>query len=400
MHSAILAKHAQYGNEINESKSQYSTIFVWYCEELLRYRQKSIGCGRPPWLSNYQEENVHLDVVKMRLLSPFASTSSDQRDEKNPAIGKGDALWEFFSNIQRVEIKDFVRHTYFNWMSSFISEDPMIFLPKVVGGCNVPFVGDRKELFRKIIDHTGPIIATIYRKLRYEMDPPFLFSVLTRRMSTGNTARGVIDPMTHSAVAQYAHIAFQQFQDQAKDLDFFLKELQESKSYPVSKKDALREAKRRGFISYGGIADNLDRLTAMRIMFAAAAGAFPLEEILPSKRERLPTPSQVLKEFTRYELPRASRLYGATPEDFQVSPEDVTSFRDWILEGAPSFVSHLKQYWVPSESITDSLNGMSVRIPHVAYNKRAIPGSVNDESRDPTMVGYASTVISLKRLKR
>jgi hypothetical protein len=381
MHKAIIRKHIQYGNEIRDEKAQYSKLFVWYCEEIIRFISLSIGCGKAPWQVNYLTENLHLDVAKMRLLSPFSSTSNDQASEKNPAYGKGDALWEFIENIKRAEIVEFLRHTFFNWMSSYLTDDPMKFLPRNCGGNNVPYVGDRRELFERIMEKTGPIIATIYRKLRYEDDPPPLYSVIVSRMASGNVARGVIDPISFSLTAQYAAIAFGQFRDRAKTLDTLMQELQGQKTYTVTPKDAIRYARSQGYLNYKDILENLDRLTTMRVTMACAAGCFELDEILPSRRKRLQSPSEVLHQFVDEELPHARRLSGASKEDFVVSPEDIASFREWILGGAPNFIPSYKSIWVPKESVTDSLMGMKVNIPFRRSTNRAVPGSEQDSGR-------------------
>jgi len=399
MHDAIIAKHIQYGNEIRYDKAQYSRIFVWYCEEIVRYIAKSVGMGRAPWQVDYETENLHLDVVKMRLLSPFSSASDDQSSEKNPAYGKGGALWEFITNVKREKIVDFIRHTFFNWMSSYLSDDPMKFLPRVCGGNNVPYVGDRQELFERIMDTTGPLIATIYRKLRYDVEPPPLYSIIVSRMATGNVARGVIDPISFSLSAQFAAIAFAQFRDKAKTIDDFLQELQAQKSYTVGPKDAIRYARSSGYLTYHDIVENLDRLTSMRICMACAAGAFELEDILPSRSKRLQSPSQVLHQFVDEELPSSRRLYGASKDDFVVSAEDVSSFREWILAGNPSFVLKERRYWVPKESVTDSLMGMKVDLPFRPQKAGTVLGSEQDSGRKRENTDPRGRTISPKRRK-
>jgi hypothetical protein len=396
-HRLVVAKHREYSNEINESKTQWSDIFVWYCEELLVYREGSIGIGKAPWQVEYAER-VHHDVCKMRLLSPFSSVSGDQMDQKNPALGKGDALWEFLQNCRRQKLKDFILYTYKNWMSSFIKDDPLVFLPRVVGGNNVPYGGSRKELYERCMA-SSPFIATLYYHLRYTTDPPYVLGVITSRMSSGMTTRGVIDKTNSLVVAQYAHIAFNQFRDSARTLDSFLEELRGRKSYEVSYKDALRYARQSGFISYGGIADTLDRITAVRMSLAAAAGAYDLEQILPSKVERLPSPSEVLERFIKDELPQASGHSGLQRGDFVTTPEHVKRFREWVLDGSPNFTSSIKRYWVPSKALTDSLNGMSVKIPY-SRPERVIPGSLEDEHRDPHKRGRDTQIISARRTKR
>jgi hypothetical protein len=395
-HEAILAKHIQYGNVINRTKAQYSEILAWYCEEILRWVPQSIGCGKAPWQVDYKTRNIHLDVAKMRLLSPFSGTSNDQASEKNPAYGKGDALWEFLQNIKRTKLVEFIRNTFFNWMSSFISDDPMKFLPRVCGGNNVPYVGNRQELFESIMATTGPIIATIYRKLRYGTEPPPLYGVIVSRMASGNVTRGVIDPISFSLTAQFAAIAFAQFQGKTRTIESFLQELGKKKSYPVGHKDAIRYARAQGYLSYNDIIESLDRLTTIRVTMASAAGLININEILPSKNRRLLSPSEVLRQFVDEELPHSRRLYGASKSDFDLSPEDIMSFRAWILEGSPNFVAMQQQVWVPKDSVTDSLMGMKVDIP---YRKpvREVPGSELDRGRKRQNDDKSGRFISPKR---
>jgi len=401
MHETIIRKHNEYGNSIVREKSQWSTIFVFYCEELIRWIPASVGIQRPPWdpSIDYDTMNIHLDIVKMRLLSPFSSVSFDQSQEKNPAAGKGDALWDSLLNLKNKAVAEFIKHTFFNWMSSYLYDDPMKFLPRSCGGNNVPYVGDRQELFERIMKTTGPFIAVIYRKLRYEDNPPPLFNVIISRMATGNVARGIIDPVSFILTAQFANLAFTQFQDSARTLDDLKEELQGKRTYDVSHKDALRYARQQGYLNYNDIVENLDRLTTMRLSLAAAAGAVDLDDILPSKANRLLSPSEVLRQFVDAELPHARRLYGADKDDFVVSAKDINAFRDWVLEGSPNFIHKARKYWIPQHAITDSLLGMKVDIPFRRVSSRVVPGSIQDSTRKRKNSASSGRVITQKRRK-
>jgi hypothetical protein len=282
-------------------------------------------------------------------------------------------------------------------MASFLRGDPLVYLPRAVGGLNVPWPHSFDELAETIIDKVDPIVSMIYKTLSKGDNPPLLYHVLTRRMSTGASARGIIDPMTPFATVQYATIATSQFQDRSKTLDDFLAEVQSKKSYACTHKDALRYARASGYVSFGTIADNLDRMTAMRVSLAAAAGAFPLEEILPVARERRPTPVEVLNNFVKVELPQARRLYGIDPMDLKPDADSVQEFRAWIKASAPNFIGTMKKGWVPAEAITDSLNGMSVDMPP-KMGLPAIAGSIEDR-HVALQEGYNATVISRKRLR-
>jgi hypothetical protein len=216
-------------------------------------------------------------------------------------------------------------------------------------------------------------------------------------MSTGASARGIIDPMTPFATVQYAMIATSQFQDRSKTLDDFLAEVQSKKSYACTHKDAMRFARASGYVSFGTIADNLDRMTAMRVSLAAAAGAFPLEEVLVVDRERRPTPIEVLDNFVKVELPQARRLYGIDPKDLKPNADSVQKFRAWIKATAPNFIGTMKRGWVPAEAVTDSLNAMSVRMPP-EMGLPVVKGSVADR-HVALQEGYSASVISRRRLR-
>jgi hypothetical protein len=397
-HRRLIATHIEYGNEIQETKAQFSVHFMTFCEEMLVYVTKAINRGIPPWKLPDDEDhlNIHRDTVKMRLLAPFSSTGEFQISD-NPAFGKGSALYDQLLVHKNEERKNFILHTFNNWMASFLREDPLVYLPRCVGGLNVPWPHSWKELADYVIDNVDPILSMVYLTLSKQGDPPLLFHVLTRRMSTGASARGIIDPMTPMATVQYAQIAGSQFQDQSKELDWFLADVQSKKSYPCSYKDALANARRQGYVSYSTIADNLDRMTAMRVSLAAAAGAFPLEDVVQVSRERRPTPKEVLQTFINDELPHSRRLYGADPSDLKPTADSVAELRKWILAGAPNFISTMKKGWVPASAVTDSLNGMTIAMPP-KVDAKPVPGSQDDEHFSP-QEGYTASVISRKRLR-
>jgi hypothetical protein len=387
-----------YGNEIQETKAQFSYVFCFFTEELLVFILQAINRGIPPWLLPICQDylNIHRDVFKMRLLGPFSSTGEFEISD-NPAFGKGSALYDQLLVHKNDRRKKFILHTFHNWMASFLRGDPLVYLPRAVGGLNVPWPHSFDELAELVVNNVDPIIAKIYQTLSEGDSPPLLYHVLTRRMSTGASARGIIDPMTPFAVVQYATIATSQFQDRCKTLDDFLAEVQSKKSYTCTYKDALRYARASGYVSFGTIADNLDRMTAMRVSLAAAAGAFPLEDVLSVARTRRPTPIEVLDHFVKVELPQARRLYGIDPKDLKPDAESVQKIRAWIKASAPNFIGTMKKGWVPAEAITDSLNGMTVAMPP----KMGLPvilGSIEDR-HVALQEGHSATVISRKRLR-
>jgi hypothetical protein len=393
-HRAIIAKHRSYGNAINSDKAQFSYYFVWFCEEILRYREGTINSGSPPW--QLKTDKIHLDVVKMRLLSPFASTG-DFDIKRNPAFGKGNALYEQLLNIREGEKKrsEFLLHTFNNWMSSFLRDDPWVYLPRSVGGCNVPWPHSWQELYERIVAECPPYAMKLYSALNCgEGEPPLLLHVLARKMSSGASARGIIDPMNLEGIVQTAMISGLQFQDKSKNLDWFLADIQSKRSYTCNYKDALRHARASGFVSVANIAENLDRVSTMRLLFAYASGAMgDPTEFVETARDRVPLPSEVLTEFI-HEIENCKRLAGASPADLTLNPEDVDQFRGWVLRGAPNFVASMSKSWIPKEALVDSMNGMTIRMPPKLRD--IIPGSVNDPHID-IQSGPAAETISRKR---
>jgi len=393
-HNAIIAKHKSYGNDINFTKAQFSKSFCWFCEEVLRYREGTINSGKAPW--ELSTDHIHLDVVKMRLLAPFASTG-DFDLKRNPAFGKGDALYDQLLNLSAEEKtrKEYLLSTFNNWMSSFLQDDPWVYLPRVVGGCNVPWPGTQQELYRRIVSECPTYSMKLYSALsRQGEEIPLLLHVLTRRMSTGSSARGIIDPMNLEGIVQTAYITGSQFQDRSKKLEWFLADIQSKVSYPCSFKDALKHARKCGYISVANMAENLDRLSAMRYFFASASGVFgEPEDFLEVSKERIPTPSEIVNDF-KQELLESKRLVGIYPNDLKVTPEEVIAFKEWVLSGAPNFVAQMSNYWIPREALVNSMNGMTIRMP--PQFSRILPGSEADPHID-IQTGPAALVISRRR---
>jgi hypothetical protein len=395
-HQELVDTHNELGHEIHPTKPQWSQIWVSYCEECLRLIPTTIGCGSAPWQLDYETEDLHIDIFKLRLLMPFSSVDNGIDKDRNPAVGKGDALWGQILNHKRPDVIEHIKNTFRVLMADYIGKDPMAFLPRIVGGLNVPFCGNREELYRKILDRNGTRIVAIYNQLRFGNDPFPLFGSLTRKMSTGGSSRGLIDPSSQYMIIQYGEIMFKQWRDRAKSLETLKAELQDKKSYPVSFGEAKRYARRAGYISFSEIADSLDRISAIRLSIAFASAAIRFDEIATSTREeRLPSPSEVLDDFVNVEVERQSRSYKIKEDLFHTTPEDCEAFKKWILEGNPNFSVRSQGLWVPKEALVDSLNGMTIDMPY--QPSRVIPGSMEDEYVGSEFQTDAAFVISRKR---
>jgi hypothetical protein len=395
-HQELVDTHNELGHQIHPTKPQWSQIWVSYCEESLRWISTTVGCGNAPWQLDYETLSLYIDIFKLRLLMPFSSIDNGMDRELNPAVGKGDALWGQILNNKRPDVIKHIKNTFRVLMADYIGEDPVVYLPRVVGGLNVPFCGDREELYRKILDRNGTRIVAIYNQLRFGNEPFPLFSSLTRKMSTGGSSRGLIDPMGQHMVLQFGEIVFKQYRSQAKSLETLKDELQETKSFQVSFGDAKRYARRSGYISYAEIADSIDRISAIRLSLACAAGVFDFDEIsTATRKERLPSPSEILDDFVDVEVARQDRNYRIERDLFQTTPENCEAFKDWIIDGNPSFPIRSQGLWVPKRALVDSLNGMTIDMPYKP--SRVIPGSEEDQyvgNEDQTPAAF---VISRRR---
>jgi hypothetical protein len=394
-HNELMEIHNRFGHEIHITKSQWSQIWVYYCEEGLRLIETTIGCGSAPWQLDYETEDLHLDCFKLRLLMPFSSIDNGMDSQKNPVVGKGDALWGQLLSHKRPDVVKHIKNTFRVLMADYLGKDPMMYLPRIVGGANVPFCGEPEELYRKILDRTGTRVVAIYNQLRFGEDPFPLFGSLTRKMSSGGSSRGLIDPSSQYMIIQYGEIMFKQFKDQAKTLKEIHIELQGKKTYPVSFGEAKRYARKSGYISFSEIADSLDRISAIRMSIACAAGAISFDEISTARRERLPTPSEVLDDFVDVELARQSRSYRVRTDLFHTTPEDCERFKKWISIGNPNFQVRSQGLWVPKYALVDSLNGMTIDMPYKP--SRVIPGSTEDQYVGSEFQTSDAFVISRKR---
>jgi hypothetical protein len=394
-HNKLLETHRSFGHEIHPTKPQWSQIWVSYCEESLRLIPEIIGSGKAPWQLKYESQHIHVDTFKLRLLMPFSSVDNNMDRDKNPAAGKGDALWSQILRCKRPKLVKHIKNTFRVLMADYLGRDPMVFLPRIVGGLNIPFCGEPEELYRKILDRNGTKIAAIYKELRFGNDPFPLFSSLTRKMSSGGSSRGLIDPSSQYMIIQYGEILFKQWEDRAKSLEQLRDILQSKKTYPISFGDAKRFARKSGYISFSEIADSLDRISAIRISIACASGAVRFDEISTSTRDRLPSPSEVLDDFINFEVERQNRAYKIKQDLFTVSAEDCELFRKWILNGNPNFSVRAQGLWVPKNALVDSLNGMTISMPYKP--SRAIPGSSEDPYVGSDFQTPAAFVISRKR---
>jgi len=396
-HTYLLQVHMDMGNLINMQKTLFSNLCTFFCEEVAILFPDKIGCGKSPWEEG-GTDGLHVDVIKLRLLSPFGVQSIQQESTfKNPAIGKAGALERVFSWFPHERMKWVAVRRYLHWMSDYIRDDPLVYLPRFLGGHGIPWLGEKKDLLRLIREHVPPEFFRIFSMVSGgEADYHSFVDYLFRRMASGNTVRGILDPMSYLLTAQYSALAVTSFYSEVRVFSSFAKELQSKKTYNLSSRDILRYIRSSGYMGYHDIADHVDRLTMIRIGFVVAAGHMPLEDYIPKKDKSLPTPLEVLTRFLREES-KVLHIGGFSWSDLEPKVQDYLNFREWFLGDMKPFVLREKQLFVPNRAVEDSLAGMSIPLPYRPPLK-PVKGSTADAAVDPEIEGYIAKVVSLSRV--
>jgi hypothetical protein len=282
-------------------------------------------------------------------------------------------------------------------MSDYIRDDPLIYMPRKLGGYGIPYTGNLCDLLSAIVDKVDPAYLRIFELVSdKEVDYHSYLDFVLKRMASGNTVRGLLDPMSYELTAQYSALAVSAYSSRCRYFNDFALKLQSKKTWKVSGKDIFRYIRQCGYMGYHDIADTLDRLTAFRIAFVAAAGHLPLEEFIPQRDSDLPTPSEVLTNFVEREV-KAYRVGGFSPELLNTTTSSYWKFREWLLGGMKDIPLRERQVFVPAESVIDSLAGMRIPIPYVAP-KVPVKGTVGDFDVDPTIEGWTTQVVSLRRV--
>jgi len=382
----LLKNHTEFGNIINLQKSMWSKVCAFYCEEAMHYVSSAFATGRAPWQGDY-EKGLHVDVPKLRLLSPFGVQSVEQDPTyTNPAIGKAGALKHVFAWYPRKDVKWVLVRRFLRWMSDFINydyqknrsgSDPMVFLPRSLGGWDIPYLGDWEDLYQRIISRVQAGYFSVFSRIRSdEADYHSLIDILLRRMATGNSVRGILDPMSYLMTAQYAALGVYSYHDECKTFTDIEKIFRSRKSWEPRGRDIISFATNElGLIGYHDIVENLDRQSALKVGFVVAAGHVPLRDVMPLRGEdgALPSPSQVLDRFFASEVPTYWR--GVVDSSyFACSGDALVSFRTWLTGSREELLLRKKQMFIPREVMVNGLNGMSIPLPY-RVPKHPVKGS-------------------------
>lgn len=208
--------HSRNGLEVNFPKNFLSKIGAFYTEEIiLRTEKTRTSSSDLLWNRNY-EETLHVDIIKMRLLSP-CEKSVMLKDEKNPAIGKGPHLFKQLAWMP----KQFGISCQLAWdifrirFSNFIEwKHVLTYLPKSLGGLGIGFPPPIDELWESFCQL--PVLIQRAISLRIEGNQYFEISSCLRSFSQNKTQRGFLN--VNPAVEQYNCI-FRDFVDDSLDSD-------------------------------------------------------------------------------------------------------------------------------------------------------------------------------------
>jgi hypothetical protein len=316
---------------------------------------------------------------------------------RNPAIGKANAFRRVSEWFPDKKILYVAQCRFNQWMSSSIGGHVSVFLPRWMGGYGFPWLKSHAELAKLMMEHLHPGIFKIHEfKTRTDEDYPTVVDFLVRRMATGNTVRGLLDPMPYVISAQYANLTIHNWMDKIKSFGDLADELQNTKSYSIRSKDVISYARRSGLMSYHDIVDQLDRLTAIRITMLVAHGSIEIEDVLPSRREKLPNPNEVVENFFSNEI---GYFHMASFDRSSLTPtlESIHKFREWVESGMRDCPVNTKQMFLPQAALIDSLAGMNIPLPYRPGNP--VKGSIEDP--DVALItGYIAKMVSLRRTKR
>jgi hypothetical protein len=266
-----------------------------------------------------------------------------------------------------------------------------VYLPRIVGGHDIPGQKSREELLELLIEKVPSEYFRMVDIMATETMYSGVIDLLAKRMATGNTTRNLVDPMQYLLADQYAEFAMSQFQH--KKFAEFKQEMLDAGKPADRARDVMRFINKRNYIGYHGIVADMDRLTALRISFVVAAGRIDLNEVRIS-RERLPSPLEVFMRFLDHERKIFSSSFKY--DELKPSYESFKRFRRlFFSKDFGNVVLRQKQLWFPKNVLFDTLNGMTVPLP---YRKpEFVMGSEEDEDVS-VMDGYVAKVISLRRI--
>jgi len=383
------------GNIINESKTLYSHLCNFFCEETLFLVNEKVHNGKSlSQMFRTVGETTHVDTIKLRYLSPFGK--QDKETYKNPMIGKGKALKKQLGWFPIRPMADMAKARFLFMMGHLYDiDDPIIYLPPCMGGYDAITNKSKEEICRLIFQTDIPL-SQVYRATNDLSNCSSWVDDLLKRMACGGSARGLIDPLLNYGVDQYCTVVRDfTFPEQVRTYSELQNDLFEKKKIKKSDQSftmVQRYARSMGLVGKLDLAHSIDRVTNIRIAICVAAGVLPLEDyIVVNDNHR--GPMSVFREALENE---SIHIPADTLECIQPRNGDDEAFRQWLLGGRKPFWRAANSMFFPRRSVKDSLNGMRVSLTGELYGSQK--GSVEDEGFAP-QDGYELSFVSTNRLR-
>lgn len=147
---------------LSREKCFLSKIGAFFTEELLlRTDQTQMELKVPLWEAEY-DRTIHVDSVKVRLLSPCSKVTL-VRDDKNPALGK---CRQFLKKLEWLPssfalFKDLAMSRFKLRFSSYLPWDnPMLYFPNHLGGLGIPPPDDGGKWMKEAVLNLPPPLLT------------------------------------------------------------------------------------------------------------------------------------------------------------------------------------------------------------------------------------------------
>jgi hypothetical protein len=200
----VILCHRLLGHRINNKKLIITRRAGQYCEEPLIIEGHSLIHERPLWEVPY-EEHIHVDAIKVRLLSPYGKVDPTIPGESlpNPAIGKAQALAKKLSWLPPLW-KNFgmlITRRWFFRMGRYVHwKQALCYVPTHFGGAGMPLIPEAQTLVLELI--RDKVYGLLCLDVLHGSADGFTRRCL-RTLSTGGEIRGLEFDVRERAHEEY-----------------------------------------------------------------------------------------------------------------------------------------------------------------------------------------------------
>jgi len=197
----ITASHSRNGMAVSWPQNFVSKIGAVYCEENLFIRDlgpREIFQGKPLWKLDY-ETHVHVDIIKLRLLSP-CSKEHEGKDEPNPGIGKAYQLNRILNWLpdSLKPLRKWLSWRFHDRFAAHLPRSYHLHLQRSLGGVEAPAwhreVADlAEEYVNQVIPEHAFLIEKVLSGESTPMDRRVLSSFATNARARGIEQDAILD---------------------------------------------------------------------------------------------------------------------------------------------------------------------------------------------------------------